>query len=422
MHHFSIAITLTSLLIPIIGHTADKKDACDVLLGNETLIWRQANLESVKNAINDGDPQFDRALANLTSQADKALMRGPYTVVHKTRIPPSGDPHDYMSMAPYWWPPNGTRTDAPYIRRDGEVNPERDGDGFDRMRLRLFIKDVSALSLAAWFLDDRRYAGHAELLVRVWFVDPATRMNPNLEFAQGVPGRSTGRSFGIIDTVSLTDTVDAIQLLSYAAMIEEEVIAETRRWFASYVRWLTSDEMALTERNARNNHGTHYDAQVMTFASFARNCTMVARILQDTRVRIRMQIRADGLMPEELNRTRSLHYHVFNLHAFLKVARLAEHIGEDLYTYTPESAGSIVKTISKLAVYSGRETRWPYPNMGSGSERYLWRVLRMAATAIESPALTKAIDRSSNQYADDVLLLLSGSIELDDTHKTQGDK
>jgi len=408
----SRVLLLTALLPFAVAHSGDAEMACDALLDGDTLVWRIDELRAVREATRQGDRRFQAALSELQTDADEALERGPYSVAHKSQDPPSGDRRDYMSMAPYWWPPEGGGKSAPYERRDGKVNPERDGNGYDRSRLRAFIDDVSTLSLAAFFTGDSRYARHAERLVRVWFVDPHTRMNPHLRYAQGVPGRSTGRSFGIIDTRRLIEVVDAVELLYREDAIRPDVAGGVRTWFSEYTQWLITDPMALTEREARNNHGTYYDAQLMSYALFARNCALARRVVQDTRYRIARHIAADGTMPEELSRTRSLHYHVFNLHAFLHVARLAEHVGEDLYTFRTEDGVSMLSSLSLLAAYAGRESQWPYPQLEDNSAAHLWRMLRVAGSALSDEALHAAIARASGRREADRILLTTGSIEL----------
>ena len=52
---------------------------------------------------------------------DLSLSDGPWSVMDKQHVPPSGDKHDYMSLGPYWWPDPDKPDGLPYIRRDGEV-------------------------------------------------------------------------------------------------------------------------------------------------------------------------------------------------------------------------------------------------------------------------------------------------------------
>src|SRR6184192_1873345 len=132
---------------------------------------------------------FDRA--RVLKAADQYLSERPVTVTASHSPRSAGGPHDFFSEADYWWPdpkdPNG-----PYIQRDGMSNP----DNFVEHRSALMRLSVQVPALAAAYLitKDKRYAKHAALHLRAWFIGEATRMNPNLQFAQAIHGVSTGRS------------------------------------------------------------------------------------------------------------------------------------------------------------------------------------------------------------------------------------
>ena len=51
-------------------------------------------LVAVKTRITSGDHSLDAPLAQLLREADDALKAGPFSVMHKSIVPPSGDPHD----------------------------------------------------------------------------------------------------------------------------------------------------------------------------------------------------------------------------------------------------------------------------------------------------------------------------------------
>src|SRR5205085_645545 len=74
-------------------------------------------LSETKQHLLKGDKSFDAALAKLEADAKTALKAAPLSVVNKEVTPPSGDKHDYMSQAPYWWPNPDTPNHLPYIRR-----------------------------------------------------------------------------------------------------------------------------------------------------------------------------------------------------------------------------------------------------------------------------------------------------------------
>ena len=104
-----------------------------------------------------GDAAIKAAIATLEADAKKALAITPMSVMDKAVTPPSGDRHDYMSQAPYWWPDPSKPDGKPYIRKDGERNPEI-SKITDRDNLGRLGDAVTTLSLAYAYTGREAYA------------------------------------------------------------------------------------------------------------------------------------------------------------------------------------------------------------------------------------------------------------------------
>jgi len=321
------------------------------------------------------------AYTRLVSEADAALQAGPFSVMDKRRVPPSGDRHDYVSLGPYWWPDPNKPDGLPYIRRDGERNPEISSD-YDAPRFGALTGAVTTLALAYYFSDDEKYAARAALLLRVWFLDAATRMNPHLRYGQRIPGITEGRAAGIIETRRLVDLVDAIGMLERSPAWTDADARGMRAWMAAYRRWLLTSEIGKEEQRARNNHGTWYDAQIAALALFTGDTALARSTIEASKTRrIAAQITPDGRQPYELARTRSLGYSVMNLEGLCRLAELGRHVGVDLWSYASPDGGSIRRALDYVAPYADTTRKWPGAQITPNAPDFLVLILERARIA-----------------------------------------
>jgi len=350
------------------------------------LLAKPAWLAQAKMLVQVGDESVKPAYAALIATADAALNAGPFSVTSKTMTPPSGDKHDYMSVGPYWWPDPSKPDGLPYIRRDGEVNPER--NNFDNAAMGDMSGRVQTLALAYYLSGDERYAEHAARLLRVWFLDADTRMNPNLNFGQAIPGKCDGRAVGIIDTAGLPRLVDAILLLAGSPHWTEADQQGLVDWFGAYLDWLRENVYGRMEAMTHNNHGVWYDVQVMSFALFAGKADVARAVAELSKERrIAEQIQPDGSQPAELARTKSFSYSLYNLEAFFELAQLAEHVDVDLWNYKTEDGRSIRKALDWLVDNAIGKTKdeWTYQQITSFDPAELASFLRRAALIYDEP-------------------------------------
>ena len=354
--------------------------------GRRTFLWRPDWLATTKGRLGE-DASLQPAWYRLKARADAALTRAPYTVVDKTMTPASGDRHDYMSMGPYWWPDPSRPGGLPYVRRDGRFNPERDTDAFDLSDLEAMSQDVQALALAGYFTDEPRYAARAAEMIRAWFLTPETRMNPNFNHGQAIPGRVSGRAEGVIDAHRLMKVVESAGLLEPTGALTNEEIEALRTWFADLVEWMATSPIGREERAAENNHGLYYDTLITHFALFA-GLDEVARAVAERAAarRLEAQIDPDGSLPRELTRTRSLHYSTWTLTAAFDLADEARCVGVDLWDYRGEDGRSLRAAVDFLVPWAGREQAWPWPELDKTETMGLYEVFQRAAWTWRDPA------------------------------------
>jgi len=342
---------------------------------------RPGALEKAKIAATT-DEAAGKALKKLIADADKALAVPPPSVMQKTKVPPSGDKHDYMSIAPYFWPNPATQDGLPYVRKDGKVNPESRAEAVnDTLRARLVGSTVETLALGYYFTRDEKYAEHAAKVLRTWFLDPATKMTPHFRFAQAIPGVNDGRGTGLIEARGLADAADAAILLvgskHWSAADQQALLA----WGSAYFEWLTTSKNGQDERAAKNNHGTWYDVQAVKWALVLGRMDKAKELCAAAGPgRIGVQVQPDGKQPLELVRTASFSYSCFNLLALSTLAGLSEHAGVDLWHHKTADGRSIRAALDFLVPYLGKDPKpWTLQQIHESKPDEVLPVLRAAA-------------------------------------------
>ena len=345
-----------------------------------TLLMSGELLAKTKTRLAESDPALKPAFDKLIKDADTALRNEPYSVTDKEKLPPSGDKHDYASYARYWWPDPDKPDGLPYIRRDGETNPDSQSiKKSDRPRIERIGIDTETLGLAYYLTGDEKYAKKAAELLRVWFLDPATRMNPNLNFAQGKPGHATGNKSGVLDGRMMVRALEGSLLIAESSALSDGERQGLKDWAGECFRWLTTEKLPQKEAAAKNNHGSFFDAQAMYFGLYAGDQEGVLKIAQQVvRKRVLSQIQLDGSMPEELDRTRPLFYSVYNLHALFLVANLSKKVGIEVFN---SSDGRLRAGLDFLAPYSDPRKPWAAGSIIEENRMNLYPILLMADLA-----------------------------------------
>jgi len=299
--------------------------------------------------------QVDRA--RVLKAANQYLKEAPITITASSSTRSAGGPHDFFSEGDYWWP-DPQNPDGPYIQRDGMTNPNNFVD-HRRYLMRLSVQ-VPAL-VAAWKLTrDERYANHAVKHVKAWFVDQTTRMNPNLQYAQAIYGRTTGRGIGIIDTIHLVEVARAIEVLKDSKALNASDLGGIIQWFSDYLEWMTTSKNGIEEREAKNNHGTCWVMQVAAFADLVGNQELLIYCRNRFKtVLVPNQIAVDGSFPEELRRTKPYGYSLFNLDALSTICEILSTPRDSLWTFSLSDGRSVAKALAYMYPFIKDKRAWP---------------------------------------------------------------
>lgn len=360
-----MALCASMTLVPLNGTAA-------AAVVPHTIVTDGVKLAAIKQARDTGKLSTAQlaAMKAVLDKANTALTAGPWSVMDKPTAPPSGNKHDYMSQAPYWWA--GPKTPAnpqgcPYVNKDGQRNPEADAitDHFERM---VAWDAIYYLSLAWYYTGDAKYAQRAGLDIRTWFLNPATKMNPNMTYSQIIPCRTTISGTGIIDsTQSFSQVVDAFALLDSGApgwLSTDRAGVQT--WLTQYLGWMQTSPQAKLELAATNNHGTFLDMQNATIAAYLGKTAAAKKIVLDAeKNRFPQQFAADGSQPLELSRTMSWHYVNFNLTAWGRMAEVGHNLGVDVWKYKAPNGVTLRKVVDFLipGALHGAPS-WPYQQIG----------------------------------------------------------
>lgn len=323
-----------------------------------TLDFKSLILSKVK--IKEKSSELMPAYNNLIGLCNKNLSFGPYSVMDKKDFPPSGDKHDYMSLAPYWWPDPNTKEGIPYIRKDGEVNPEVNNYP-DKENMPRVCEKVYELSLGFYFSDNEIYATKAAQLIRVWFLDSATKMNPNVNYGQAVKGIYEGRAEGLIDTRHFIYLLNGVKLLNASKGWTKKDNDALKKWFRTYYHWMNNSKNGVDEKNSLNNHGVWYDAQSLAITNYLDSLDESKKIINRALGRLKEEMDSNGAFPQELARTNSLHYSIFVLNAFESIAQLSDNISIDFRNTKLSSGMSLKNAYDFLTPYLLEKKKWTWP-------------------------------------------------------------
>jgi hypothetical protein len=362
------------------------------------------HLSQVKQKIKEGNRDLTDGYSYLIRNAEEALQKGPYSVINITNESPSGDKHDYVSLAPYYWPDPKSGNGLPYIRKDGQRNPEVE-QYMDRFYLADMAGDVEVLSICYFLSGDEKYAVHAVKLLKTFFLDKETRMNPNLNFAQAIKGDNQGRGAGLIESRHFIKVVESVKFLNGSKYWSADNEKQLKKWFAEFLNWMETSPNGIDEYDTPNNHGTWYDAQRLSYSLFLGEMESARKIVENAIQRLDKQMDNDGSFPKELERTIALHYSSFNLYAFFVIAEMAEKTNIDFWSLQTPSGKSLQKGFDYIYPFLSKEQKWKGQQIKPFDFREAAPLLFLASTKLNCTSCLKTI--SGLELKEDNLRILT---------------
>jgi beta-galactosidase len=294
----------------------------------------------------------------ILKAADAALQLQPIAITQFRAKLSEGGPNDFYSNADYFWPDPTKPDGLPYINRDGESNP----DNFwqHRMAMRNLRDAVAALAAAYKISGEDRYVAKAVELLRVFFLDSKTRMNPNLRYAQAIPGKTPGRSWGIIDGLHLIEIPPAIDAMKGSPAFPPEILAGLEKWFGEMTDWMLTSKNGKTEAAAKNNHSVAFWLQIASFSHFTGDKERLAECRRQFKeVFVPNQMALDGSFPLELKRTKPYGYSIFQLDNMATLCQVLSSPGNDLWKFELPDGRGIRKAMEFLYPFLADKSKWP---------------------------------------------------------------
>ncbi len=359
----------------------------------------------IANSVNTDAPEFQQRLQWLRSKRAELLATPPYNIVeNKVLVAESGDPHDYISVGPYFWPDPTRSGGLPYIEKDGEFNPLR--AQYDNGKLWKMADSVINCALLYHFDQDKEAAVHAARQLDVFFLAPETRMNPNLNHGQSIPGKVKGRPAGMIDALQLIEVVDAIGMLLPSCALSAGQIAGLRQWFKAYADWMRTDAMARKDWPVTQNHGLSYHAQIAAYLAFAGDLQQARYHAAILRKRLIAAIDENGIMPAEVRRTNGWSYSTFALSIAMRGVGIAENLDVDFLSADSECGRKLRKAIDYLIQYVHDPGSWPYREIAGMAPNRLTPVLLQFYRYTEEEKYLKAYRGMPGLKINDSLIVL----------------
>ncbi|MBL7968524.1 MAG: alginate lyase family protein [Prolixibacteraceae bacterium] len=299
------------------------------------------------------------------AQAEQMMKEEPVTVTASTCKRSAGGKNDFYSEGDYWWP-DPANPSGPYIQKDGQTNPE---NFVAHRHAMIRLSEISATLTSAWLLTGKpKYTTQVLKHLNAWFVNPETRMNPNMLYAQAIWGRFTGRGIGLIDAYHFVEVVRSVKMLEKHGGLTAEQVAPVKAWFAEFLNWMTTHQYGIDEMNAKNNHGTCWAVTAAAMADLTGNKEILKMCADRFKtVFLPAQMADDGSFPLELKRTKPYGYSLFNIDAMCNLAEILSTPDDNLWEFSTPDGKNLKKGMEYIFPFIADKSKWPF-----AKDIYIW--------------------------------------------------
>lgn len=364
-----------------------------------TFILNKSHLKLGKEMWKSGDRHFVRNVERLRRTAEKALKKGPYSVTFKKYPHPGGDQHDFLAYGAYYWPNPNTKDGLPWAARDGFSNPDA---AVDWKEFNPMARESWLLALAYYFTGNEAYASHSALLLRTWFIDEKTRMNPRVEYGKVIPGVTEGgysvAGFGY----GFRQVYDAAGILESSPSWSEVDKVALQDWTRKFLEWSETSPYGKAEYYSKSNHSTFFHMIAALQAMYIGDDVKARAFLKNyIHERIQSHFKPDGTQPFEMIRANNFDYHRCNLEVALDIAALADHYSDiDAWGFKTKDGSGLRRSIEFLVPFFTEEKKWPYfkKHKFTIPKHYRARLLRRAAIAYGDLSFEKSVKKIAPTY------------------------
>ena len=224
---------------------------------------------------------------------------------------------------------------------------------------------VPALAAAYSLTGEARCADQAAAYLRAWFIDPATRMTPAMNYA------ASSHYQGILEALPLVEVAQAIPFLTTLSDADRTAL---RAWFNAYYHWLTDPQdtgprLAALARDSKSHHATSWMLQACACAYLAAPTGDAARAedsaLSELRhrfksVTLRVQISPEGTFPHELISDWPYRDSLFNLDMLAAICQLLSTRFESIWDYQLDEGPGMRAAIAYHFPFITDRSMWPF--------------------------------------------------------------